>query len=515
LTSTTSEPSRLLVTLAVLALGIAIDATAIGWGLPSRYGWAVDELNPQVILEGIDTRFSGDWHQPAYPPLHYYLLALAYAPALALAHDGGIVSAGVDGTTRLFYLGRLLSLAMTVGILLLVRRLSLDLYDSLSGVFAVLIVIANAPFVYYSKTANLDVPVTFWALLSLLFLLRVVRRGELRDYLSFTLSAVLAMGTKDQAFAFYVLPVGLILVRRIKDEGLERTVTDRRVVLSLLLGTGAFLVLHNMWFNYQGFVHHFQEILWARGQYSEYRGTLAQQVSMIRQTSKHVVFSLGWPLALSCLAGITIALRERRARALALWPLLAAASYYLFFIAPVLSTWLRYSLPLTAILAIYGGRAAAAVWRGGILGRAAVALVFVYSILRASSLNLLLLEDPRYAVEAWLRQNVEPGGIVGYMGPEYYLPRLDGFDSRRLRPTESVLERERPDFLVLNADYVTRFEPGSREGELFSHLASGRAGYGLVLRHQSHPRWLLLRFDGVLANLAKLDPTIEVYERTP
>ncbi len=43
---------------------------------------------------------------------------------------------------------------MTVGILFLVRRLVSDLYDPLSGVFAILIVIATVPFVYYSKTAS-------------------------------------------------------------------------------------------------------------------------------------------------------------------------------------------------------------------------------------------------------------------------------------------------------------------------------------------------------------------------
>ena len=84
---------------------------------------------------------------------------------------------------------------------------------------------------------------------------------------------------------------------------------------------------------------------------------------------------------------------------------------------------------------------------------------------------------------------------------------------RRIRPIESVLERARPDYLVVNPDYATRFGPGTREGELFSKLAAGRAGYGLALSYQSQPAPTLLDFDGVLGNMAKVNPLIEVYEK--
>ena len=139
----------------VVALSLALNVTAVWWGLPSRYGWAVDELHPSVILEGIDTRFSGDWHQPAYPPLHYYTLAFTYLPVLAL----DLVKPGsLEATTLFFLLGRMVSLVMGLAILLVVHRLGTELFDSRSGLFAALIVATTAPFVYYGKTANLDVP---------------------------------------------------------------------------------------------------------------------------------------------------------------------------------------------------------------------------------------------------------------------------------------------------------------------------------------------------------------------
>ena len=508
-----SSASRRLL-FATAAASLALNLVGIGWGLPSRYGWAVDELNPRVILSGIETRFSGDWHQPAYPPFHYYLLAATYLPVLALDL---VDPMSLEGHTWFFLFGRMLSLSMGVGIVLLLYRLGRDIFGPASGAFATLAMALSAPFVYYAKTANLEVPLLFWLLLSCFFFLRLDARGELRDYLGFTLSAVLAMGTKDQAFAFYILPLATFALLRVRREGsLVRVLVDRRILFSLLAGILSFLALHNVVFNYRGFVHHFEEIFWARGHYSLFEGTMAHQFAMLRQTLRHVSFALGWPLAAAGALGLVLALREGKLRRSTLWTLLFGASYYFFFIVPVLSTWLRYALPLTALLALFAGLACARLWSRGAWSRATVGLALLYSLGRAVSADLLLLHDTRYDAERWLRENLSSGQVVGYMGPEYYLPRLHEFPSKRLRPTETVLERESPDFLVVNPDYGSRFEPGTREHELFSRLPAGRTGYGLVfslLPRESNPRWSFLDFDGILANMSKISPSIEIYER--
>ena len=504
-------PKRLGPLFGVIALSLALNLTAVWWGLPSRYGWAPDELQPSVILEGIDLRFSGDWHQPAYPPFHYYLLALSYLPVLTLDL---VEPQSVSGHTTLFYLGRAISLAMGVGILILVYRIGRTVFDERAGLFSALGVALTAPFIYYSKTANLDVPLSFWVALSLYFFLRLLEEESLRAHLLFTLAAVVAILTKDQAFAFYVFPLGFYALRRFRlTRSFRATFLDRRVIMSLAVGATAFLTLHNVVFNFQGFVNHFEEILWARGHYSAFENTSSQQVALLGQTLLHLKFSLGWPLAVACGLGIVLSLRAWRTNPRPLWILAFASSYYLFFIAPVLSSWLRYALPLAILLAPFTGYALAELVWGGVLRKFVAGVTLFYSLWYAASIDLLLLGDSRYSVERWLEEFVPEDAVVGYVGPEYYLPRLDAFEARRLRPTESVLERARPAFLIVNPVYSERFEPGSREGELFSRLRAGRAGYGLALRHQSRPRGVLLHFDGLLANLDKLDPVIEVYQR--
>ena len=492
---------------ALLLLSFALNVTAVWWGLPSRFAWAPDELQPAIILQGIDERFSGDWHQPAYPPFHYYVLAVSYLPVLAL----NIVDVdSTAGRTVFYYLGRIISVGMGVGILLTIYGLGVAVFDRRAALWGTLIAAFTSTFVYYAKIANLDVPAAFWVLLSLYFFVQHIKTDSSRDLMRFALTAVVAMCTKDQAYAFYVLPVGLYLAQRYRH---GHAIFDRPRVLAAGAATLLFLAIHNVIFNFWGFVHHFEEILWARSHYTNFEGSLSQ-LDLFAQSLRHAAFALGWPMTLACVLGVGLAIRGRKTNSLPLWLLLFGVSYYLFFIAPVRSTWLRYIVPLALILSLFGGYFLAWLWQRGVRWhRAGTVVALGYSFLYAASVNVLLINDSRYEVERWLSARVRSGEIVGFVGPEYYLPRLDGVSAQRIRPTESVLERARPDYLVVNADYAARFGPGTREGELFSKLAAGRAGYGLAISYQSQPALTLLDFDGVLGNMAKVNPLIEVYEK--
>lgn len=496
--------------LAIILLSLGLNATAMWWGLPSRFAWAPDELQPATILQGIDERFSPDWHEPAYPPFHYYLLAVSYLPVLAL----DLVDVdSVTGRTLFYYFGRVISLVMGVGILCTIYALGARVFDRRSAVFATLIAAFTATFVYYSKTANLDVPAAFWVLLSLHFFVKHVESDDGRDLMWFAITAVVAMCTKDQAYAFYVLPVGVYLVQRYRR---GQAVFDRTRVVTGAVATLLFLAIHNVVFNFWGFVHHFEEILWARGHYTSFEGSLSQ-LALLGQSLRHVQFALGWPMTLACVLGVYLAVRDRKTNPLAVWLLLFGISYYLFFIAPVRSTWLRYIVPFVLILSLFGGRFLAWLWERRVRWhRTGIAVALGYSFLYAASVDVLLLHDSRYHVEGWLKSRVGADEVVGFVGPEYYLPRLDELPARRIRPTESVVERSQPTYLVVNPEYTERFAPGSREGELFSNLRAGRSGYGLALSYQSPlsaTTPMLLDFDGVLGNMAKANPLIDIYEQ--
>jgi hypothetical protein len=147
--------------------------------------------------------------------------------------------------------------------------------------------------------------------------------------------------------------------------------------------------------------------------------------------------------------------------------------------------------------------------------------VLAYSLLRAASVGHLLTHDSRYEVERWMARNVPPGALVAAMSPPGYLPRLDGLRWRSLGPAVARVVQVRPDYVVLNADYAARADPGTGERELYDALFAGSLGYRLVLRERTPRGWSFidpeaLGRDGpdrIFSNLDKVNPEICVFAR--
>jgi hypothetical protein len=82
-----------------------------------------------------------------------------------------------------------------------------------------------------------------------------------------------------------------------------------------------------------------------------------------------------------------------------------------------------------------------------------------------------------------------------------------------------LLVQVHPDYVVVNADYATRADPGTGERAPYDGLFAGRLGYRLALRDRTPPGWSLIdpaalgrdRPDRVFSNLDKADPEICVF----
>jgi len=243
----------------VLAVALVLGAWGLRWGLPSEFGWAADEVLPADVDTAVGQRFAHGWHTK-YPPLHFALLAAASAPVRVAGRALGWEAARVHDARMTA--GRVLSLALSLGVLLLVARGGRELGDAVAGVLAAALLASSVPFAYYAKMANLDVPYLFWFALSLLFFLRALRRGQPRDFGLFALAAAAAVATKDQAFALYVLTVPFLvweIVRRRRQEAASAG-SDRRLALLLAGGALAFAVLGGPLFNPAGWLAHLRLI---------------------------------------------------------------------------------------------------------------------------------------------------------------------------------------------------------------------------------------------------------------
>ena len=317
----------------ILAGSFVLNAAGIWWGLPST--WAVIETVPVYVLAALTMHFSHGWFE-LYPPLQYYMLSLVGSPVLLL-HSIDVVSYYTPtGSTLLILSYRLLSLIFGAGTLATVAFTGRRAFGNRAAVLAAGIAALVAPFVYYSKTANVDVPYVFWYSVSLLYLLRLLQESRLRDYVLFAVTATLAVCTKDQAYALYpTVPVLVVieLWRQKRRDGvswpLVRAFVDRRIVAAVLAAVTTVVVVCNLIFNLDGFVTHVRSTTTAAAPYAVFAPTFAGEWQLLLLTVRLVRDSMGWPFFVAGVAGLTIGFFTPRLRRTTVWLAAAIPAYYL------------------------------------------------------------------------------------------------------------------------------------------------------------------------------------------
>jgi hypothetical protein len=512
--------------LLLLLASVALNAWGLDWGVPSRKGWAPDELLPQDVLRGQQQSFGGGWYE-RYPPLHYRLLALVYTPWLGSIRDVALLPLELHGT--LTRVGRGVSLLFWVGLLTAVHACGLMLLTSRAALIADALVTLTLPLVFYAKLANLEVPYLCWWVTSLVFFLRALegRRGATLALLAFF--AALSVTTKDQAFALYVLmPIPILAQRTQGGDGslarrLGRALTTRDIWLALLVAAATFALVHDLAFNAEGFRAHVLTLAAAGSAFRQFPADVFGQLALLRATAVDIAFGLGLPAACAALAGLALALRHEGHGRRLLPLLVPGVSYQVFFLAAALYCYDRFVLPWTIVLAFFA--ALLFDWllarRGParVLGALWLSAALLFGLGRAVSLDVQMQHDGRYAVEDWLAARVRPDDVVGQLAPSLFLPRLKPTGLRAVGPDIPEVEQRQPRFVVLNVAYARRAEAGSAERSLIDRLQHGQTPYHLVLDQRFESPWLM--FDPAVlegqrwidSNLAKVNPWIQVYER--
>ena len=475
----------------ILAGSLLLNLTAIWWGLPGG-SWMPDELTPAQVMDAVSRHFGNGWFD-RYPPVHYYVLAAAASPLLLLEWFGRL-NLGTEQPFAVFaVIGRLVSVAMAVGTLLAIYACGARTFGKRAGVCAAAMFALVTPFIYYAKSANLDVPYVFWFALSLVCYLRALEQLRLRDFVGFAACGMLAICTKDQAYGLYLLmPFALIqriwMINREAGERLPllRAIFDRRMRWAAMVAAAVFVVGHNLVFNARGFWSHVQFILGPASEtYRDFEPTLAGRLGLLRLTVDIVRAMWGWPMFALVLLGIATALGTARYRRMTVWLALPVVSYYVAFVNVVLYNYDRFMLAPCVVLSLFGGlvvdRWLSTAARGRAWRVAAAAIVVAWTIGYAGTVDLLMLRDSRYAVEEWLASRVGPGNLVGFVFPRQYYPRLERFNSTEIQSVED-LRGAQPVYFVLDADYARAEPADSKIGQLIAGLQNGKLGYRLVFR---------------------------------
>ena len=512
----------------IIGGSFVLNVAGMWWGLPDT--WAAIETLPVFVLSALAHRFSHGWFD-AYPPLQYYLLSLAGIPVLLL-HSRDVISYySAAGSTLLILSYRLMSVMFAVGTVTATGFIGLRAFGARAGVLAAGIAALVAPFVYYAKTANVDVPYVFWYSLSLVFFVRMLQESRLRDYVLFGVTATLAFCTKDQAYALYLTaPVVIVaeLWREKRAAGMLRpllnAIVDRRLLAANAAAVVTFVLVCNLLFNFGGYVNHLRSITDAAALYGVFETTPSGRFQLFLLTVRLMRDAMGWPFFAASLAGIAIGLANPRWRRQTVWLAAAVPAYYLGLINVVLYNYDRFMMPICVVFAVFGGlafdRLLSAAAPTGRWQRVLVAGAFAYSILYAATVDVLMIGDSRYLVGRWMAAHIARGTVIGAMGLHEYLPQLDDYYVSDIS-TSYELTRERPHYFILNADYV-RAASGDF-ARLAEGVQSGRLGYRLAFRYRretplsllpgAHPDLVGDRHETpVFSILRNVNPTIEIFE---
>lgn len=448
--------------LAVTALAFALRVTGLGYGLPFHYQWDEPTIMNRVIRMG-----SGDLnpHFFVYGTLLMYIFLVAqgflYVVGKAMhvyaSTDSFLISYLTDSTAS-YMVGRAL-VAMagtaTVFVTYLVGR---RFISPGAGLLGALILAVSPVHVSNSHFATSDVPMAFFATLSLVFIWQVYKRGLLRDYLLAGLVVGLGVSTKYLPVALLV-SVGLAHVFRLWRAGGRwtfRTVTVGPIVAGGVAFAAFALTSPYVLLDWSTALHNYR----MTAQIDGATGCTTCQLNFVPYLTQTLGWAVGWPayiLALGGLLSVPLQHGEQRLRfiLLASWPVILFLMIgseqqpwprWLAPIAPfasiaaaavLLSASRRIAQYLPRVLASGRNRSA---WPRAIgASVAAVAAVVILIPPALSSIRYdasLLQQDSRTATVIWFHDQVPSGTKVAIQ------PLLDRYFFTAQLPTESQLAIE-------------------------------------------------------------------------
>ncbi|HEX6942222.1 MAG TPA: glycosyltransferase family 39 protein [Gemmatimonadaceae bacterium] len=529
---------RRLVACGIVALVVL--APGAGWGIPQATsavtvrGWEVDAISGIGVLSELSNLTSAgrpDWYV-AYPLFHYVVLAAVYLPYLALqALTGGLSSPGPDfpygfaDPVRAFVvlngIGHAVSVVMGVVAIMAVFVLARRVFGATGAWLAAAAALCCAPFVFYARTGNLDVPALCWTMLAFVVIERCWSDGltMTRAMACGTFSAF-AVATKDQSFGLLVLPLLLLLIRSVR----STAAAPGRYRLPIVLvasGAIAFLVAGGLVVRPDRFVRHVEYITNFSDTFTNVRHpteltvmrppTIAGRALLLGDLLRATGTAIGWPIVLTGIAGLALLWRSTNA---VRWMVAALAGYFLLVLVPIQHMQYRYALAPAMLLAIVaGGVVARLTRRPALIGGAAVVLVGP-AVAGAAEITHAMLTDARGPASDWLRQHADSGDSLGFFGRPHQLPRIPAGVHVEALPDDDAHARlmaEHPRWIVVAPDY---FADPRRERsiflpeELYRALQTGSIGWELAARFES--RGLLGR---ALPYLPYVNPVVQIYER--
>ncbi|UCG50805.1 MAG: glycosyltransferase family 39 protein [Candidatus Latescibacterota bacterium] len=471
-----SRESR--VVLPILLVALAVRLHKIGWGLP----FVLEEATPLKMAWAM-----WGWGMPAgvdlnphffnYPSLTIYIHFVAQGILYLLMKIGGLAGSAADyharylvDPTPFYYVGRSLSALFGVGTVWLTWLVGWRIAGRWAGIAGAALMAVNVFHVSRSQMIEVDLPLTFFVVLALWFLLRQTERRSLMIYLLAGAAVGFAVSTKyTGAILLYPLFVAHLLAIR-KDRGDPNWSCP---VLSVCVAAGVFVLTSPF-------------VVLDAGTFFEHIGAERQHMRLghfgLDSSSSGIFYLrslvgtlLGWPATILAFAGLVyFTVVRRQAAALVL------AAFLIPYLLAVL-TWAmhadRYLLPVIPLFVTFAvalpvevfSKPPASRWPHWIRVGAIAALVVVLAIPAVAGYPSYLRSirrDTRTEAAKWIEANIPSGSyfVVEPYGPELFGPQKISQLGSAMRRKVLELKKDTPNYAVL---WVPMFQVRPERSEVF------------------------------------------------
>jgi 4-amino-4-deoxy-L-arabinose transferase-like glycosyltransferase len=199
---------KAVVLIAILLLGFLFRVGGVIHGLPFSYYPDEEHFMNRAMSIGTGD-FNPHWfHKPA---LYMYVLFFQYGLFYTFGKLIGLFSS-LESFARLYMndktifllIGRLTTMLIGIGMIYLIHRIGRRMFSSAVGLMAALILASNFSHVRSCQEIKADVPAAFFALLSFVFIVRILEKGLARDYILAGLFMGLGTATKYAPIALLI-----------------------------------------------------------------------------------------------------------------------------------------------------------------------------------------------------------------------------------------------------------------------------------------------------------------------
>ena len=525
------DKNTLVLIITICAISLFVNIYGIWWGLPMQ--WHPDEI--VLSVKSMVANLDPNPHNFIFPSFHKYVIGIVLSPYfiyLKLTSDlvGGGICRAPFFITNIFLVSRLVSAVMGTLAVFMVYLIGKEAYNNKIGLISASFLACSMGFVSISHFATVDIPVTFWIVVSIFFFVKVIGSGKMKYYLLGGLFAGLASSTKYTALLL-ILPmfVSHFLYQKQKWHGdapfnifaKETYLTLIKILFHKNFLFGAVILMMGFIIGTPFSILDFSTFkkdmvfnLITRHGYKGFSGSDNSWVPFIF----NLKIAMGLPLLLICTIGIVyliykIAKKERNALSKSKYTILLLSWIVPYYC--IVGSWsdtpIRYIIPIIPPLTIFGGKFVYEMIISSVgLKKISVYVVFciilIYSLGYSFAADTMFINDTRYAAGDWMEKNIDINSTIDVYGYNCYLPPFpkyveinyppypDTWNQTNIEKYDNFLkeqEERKPNYIVLTSFYYGRYFSDRNaypyRTTFFSNLIHGNTNYTITAKFDRVP----------------------------